>query len=755
MTVRLGLWVIALALGTATTGCRGRSSENASKVPPVPEMVGREVCSTCHAQEDALWVASHHALAMQPANETTVLGAFDGRRFQHAGVTSSFSHDSNGFHVRTDGPDGALHDYRVAYTFGVDPLQQYLIEITSGRFQALSVFWDARPETQGGGEWRHLHPDQAADSRDPLHWTGPYQNWNYMCAECHSTGLRRGYSITEDRFHTTWSEIDVACEACHGPGSRHIAWARDPNRGTADNGLTVRLDDHEGGDWVFAAGADIARRSRPRASQAVLETCALCHARRIPLLDGYVHGRPLADSHSVELLDYGVYHPDGQILEEDYEYGSFLQSAMHRAGVTCTDCHDPHAAGKRPLGDGACARCHLRSRFAEPAHHHHLPGSAGASCMACHMPTRTYMVVDQRHDHSFRVPRPDLSIKIGAPNACTSCHSGRTASWAANVTARWYPNGRGGTFHYGEALYAGRVWATDRAPLLRRVTADLAMPPIVRATALSLLSRQIGPADVKEIERALGDADPIVRRAGLAALASFPPNDRWIRARRLLSDPIRSVRLEAAEMVADMPQAPETVFAEYLESQRCNADRAEAWLTMGSFHLRRGDLREAEKDYRTAISRVPSFTLAYVNLADLYRIEKRESEGEALLLEALRRDPASPDAHYALGLLLVRRERTAEGIEELEKAAAKGDDPRFSYALGIALSAVGRFDQALRTLREAYRRFPGYREIVLALATLHRDHGSRAEAIRYADRLVALEPSDPAANRLLADLKTH
>jgi tetratricopeptide (TPR) repeat protein len=707
-----------------------------------------------------LWSGSHHDLAMQSADAASVLGAFDGRRMEHADVTSTFTQDAEGFHVRTDGPDGSLQDYKVSYAFGVDPLQQYLIETSPGRLQALSLFWDARPAAAGGQTWRHLHPDETIDHRDPLHWTGPAQNWNYMCAECHSTGVRKSYSAEENRFRTTSAEMNVSCEACHGPGSRHVAWALEARADVPDRGLEVRLSDSARGTWVFKDNTGIARRSRPRASDAVVETCGLCHARRVPLVDGYHHGRPLADSHRVVLLEEGLYYADGQIHDEDYEYGSFLQSAMHAAGVTCTDCHDPHAAGKHAVDDGVCSRCHRPARFSAASHHHHRRGSAGASCIACHMPVRTYMVVDARHDHSFRVPRPDLSLKIGVPDSCTACHQDRTPAWAAEAAARWYPNGRTRVFQYGEALQAGRTWSADRAPLLRRVISDPNMPAIVRATAMSLLGRQVVPEDLPQIDRGLADADPLVRRSALEALESLPDSERWRRARALLSDPIRSVRLQAADLLADMPRKTgeppgpqlQAAFDEYLASQQCNADRAEAWLNMGSFHLRGGDLQQAESDYRRATALVPSFIPAYVNLADLYRIQSRDPEGEEILRRALRLDP-SDEARYALGLLLVRRKRLQEGIEEIRRASQRpGGDPRFLYALGIALRSAGRDTEALRTLEDAYRRFPGNREIVLALATLERDRGSRTEAMDYARKAVALAPSEPGARRLLEDL---
>ena len=216
------------------------------KSDPVATYMGAAACVSCHASESAAWHGSQHAMAMQEANPQSVLGNFNDAEFTHAGVTNRFYRRDDEFYVRTDGPDGKLTDYRIAYTFGVNPLQQYLIEFPDGRLQALPIAWDTRPAAEGGQHWFHLHPDEAITHDDELHWTRPAQNWNFMCADCHSTGLRKNYDPETNRFHTQWAEIDVACEACHGPGSRHLAWAQAKQEGKPwqgdDKGLTVRLD---------------------------------------------------------------------------------------------------------------------------------------------------------------------------------------------------------------------------------------------------------------------------------------------------------------------------------------------------------------------------------------------------------------------------------------------------------------------------------------------------------------------------------
>src|SRR5262249_38939425 len=171
---------------------------------------------------------------------------------------------------------------------------------------------------------------------------------------------------------------------------------------------------------------------------------------------------------------------------EVYEYGSFIQSRMFRAGVTCSDCHEPHGLRLRADGNAVCAQCHLPAKFDTAAHHHHAPATEAARCVSCHMPSRTYMLVDPRRDHSFRVPRPDLSAAIGTPNACSGCHRNQPPRWAADWIGRWYgPSSPSRRAHFAPALDAGRRGLLTASKDLAALVSDPAQPAIARATALA------------------------------------------------------------------------------------------------------------------------------------------------------------------------------------------------------------------------------------------------------------------------------
>jgi len=752
---RTAPWLAAILVVLLATGYEREQASAAANAT----YVGGEACAACHQREAELWKGSDHRLAMQSADRTTVLGNFNNATFRKDGVTSTFFTRDGLFFVRTDGLDGQLHEYRIAYTFGIHPLQQYLIEFPDGRYQALSIAWDTRPAAVGGQRWFHLYPKEKIDHRDILHWTKPSQNWNFMCADCHSTGLRKNYDPVADRFQTQWAEINVSCEACHGPGSSHVAWANAKQAGTpaADDeakGLTARLDERRGVVWTRDAAGDNAVRSKPRTSDREIEVCAQCHARRSQIAEGYEAGKPFLDYYRPSLLMRPLYHTDGQQRDEVYNWGSFLQSKMYANGVTCSDCHDPHSGRLREQGNAVCATCHLPARYDAAAHHHHKPGTAGAACTACHMPTSTYMVVDPRHDHSPRVPRPDLSVTLGVPNACNACHSKRDARWAAAKVSAWY--GRDAQKHrhqqFAAAFRAADTGAADAVAQLLKVAQEPSQPAIARATALTELGGRPSRTAFDALAEGLRDPDPLVRLGAIQALAQAPQAARALSAAPLLSDSVKSVRIEAASILADVPAerlsaeqhaAFERAAAEYVETQRYNADRAEARVNLGTFYGNRGNVAGAEAELKAAIRLEPRFIPAYVNLADLYRAAGRDADGERVLREAIMMSPQNAILHHVRGLALVRLKRVGEALAELERAATlEPGNARFAYVSAVALHSTGKVKVAIARLEKALSTHPNDRDILAALASFHAERGERVEAQRYADRLRTLSATE-------------
>ncbi len=713
--------------------------------------VDNRVCQQCHPQAFQAWMGSHHEQAMQPATSETVLGDFNDASFDHQGVTSRFFTKDGKYFVHTEGPDGKLADFEIQYTFGIEPLQQYLIPFPGGRLQSLSIVWDTQQR-----QWFHLYPNERVKPGAPLHWTGLYQTWNVMCAECHSTNLQKHYNPESKSYGTTWSAINVSCQACHGPGGRHVAWAQKTpdtqSLAEGDHGLVVDF--------------------KALSAREQVDQCARCHARRHRASSEDQHGRTLLDDFVPERLGTGLYHPDGQILDEVYVYGSYLQTKMYRAGVGCTDCHQPHSLKLRASGNALCTQCHQpqpdKQRFPSlpakaydiPGHHFHPVGSPGAQCVNCHMPAKTYMVIDDRRDHSFRIPRPDLAAKLGTPDACSNCHVGRTPAWAASVLKRWYGPKR--PPHFAETLAAGRKQRPGAVPKLSQLVAADDQSTIVRATALELL-RRYGTAGAQTIIPALEDRHPMIRAAAVSGLDGFSPQAKLEAAVPLLQDPVRAVRVEAARVLASVPPqrfTPEqrqqfaAALDEFMAVQTAMADTPRAHLNLAVLKAQQGDTAAAEQSYRTALQLDPAFLPARFNLANLYNQMGRNPEAERVLQEALKESPEEGELYYSLGLLLAEDQRLEEAAEALHQASEHlPKRARVHYNYGLTLQHLGRRPEAETALRAAHQIDPNDASVLQALAIFYVQGRRWDQAATFAEQLVRLYPNAPGPQRMLQQIR--
>ena len=708
-----------------------------------PAFVGTAACLDCHQAAAQRWRGSDHDLAMAEATDSTVLGDFNNATFTDRGVISRFFRRDGKFLVSTEGPGGAIGEFEVAFTFGYDPLQQYLIPFPGGRLQALSLAWDTQRR-----RWFHLYPDQDIPPDDWLHWTRNAQNWNGMCAECHSTDLKKGYDAASETFNTTWSDIDVGCEACHGPGSRHVAWA-----GMAEM-ARPEIDN-----------AGLVQRSSGIDGPGLVELCAPCHSRRAELGDYDHTGDELLDHMLPSLLVEGLYFADGQDLDEVYTYGAFLQSKMYARGVRCSDCHDSHSLELHRDGNELCLQCHQREVYDTAGHHFHkkvVDGrpSDGARCVKCHMVERPYMVIDWRADHSLRLPRPDLSAELGTPNACTQggCHDDRPLAWSVEAYGRWYGQAR--RPHYGTTFAAARAGDPGAEAELIRLAENTLQPAIVRATALSLLERYPGVAADATLRAALLSEEPLIRRTAAAAVVIPDAAARAAALAPLLSDESRAVRLAAVSQVAGLSrdllrpyqqEALDRAVAEYRRVMAYSLDFASSGLNLGNLEAALGNPAEAERSYRLALAIDDLFFPAKVNLAVLLSRQGRNDEAARLLREVLKAYPDNVDAAYSLGLLLVEMGQPGEAIGWLQKAAAA--EPRVArgrYILGLLLQQLGRLDEAEAELRAAVALEPNSLEMLYALADHLLRRGRAADARQLAEQMIAAHPGERVGHDLKA-----
>lgn len=716
---------------------------------------GSRKCAECHRTIYQRWEGSHHYHAMAEATAGNVLGDFNDVTFDYFGFANRFYKKGDRFFVFTKGVDGVAGEFEITHTFGWYPLQQYLIPFPGGRLQCLPIAWNVRER-----RWFHLYPDTPFDPGDWYYWTNGAQNWNGMCAECHSTNLAKNYRPEDDTFETSWSEINVGCEACHGPGSAHVAWAELPDM------ARLEVENH-----------NLRVNTSELSSRKLVEICAACHSRRASMGD-YTHDEAdLLDSFLPSSLEPNLYYPDGQILDEVYEYGSFTQSKMYHRDVRCSDCHDVHSGKTVKKGNQLCLQCHRAAEYDTPDHHFHksvgdtgepirsedgkvlFEVGAGAECVGCHMPGRTYMGIDYRLDHSLRRPRPDLTMTIAVPNGCNRCHLDKSAKWADDTITRWYGPGR--TDHYGTTLaHAINQDPESLAALIALVESPL-YPVIVRATALSRLNAFPGPDTDRMIRNALSDSEALMRHTAIMVLPESPSPDTLARLLvPLLYDSVKAVRIEAARRLAgpasgflteDQQVDFQAALKGYERAMRHAADFAYARFNLGNLNVSLGNTDEAIRQYKWAIKIDSGFYPAKINLASLYNRLHNKGEAEGLFREIFKNHPTVYTAAYSLGLLLAEKKEFEDAIYYLEKAAVgMPKNARARYNLGLLFQLIGKNAKAEESFKIALNLEPANRDLLYALAEHYYRRGLLKKAEEITRTLVEAFPEDTHGHNLLS-----
>ena len=677
-------------------------------VPPPPaRMVDEQQCQGCHQAQAKDWQGSHHQLAMQAATPQTVPADFNNASFSAEGETTRFYQRGDEFWVNTPGSDGKAADYKVAYTFGIAPLQQYLIEVGGGRLQALGVAWDTQKN-----HWFHLYPGQGVNFKNPLHWSKPSQNANFMCVECHTTGYKRNFDATKNTFDSQWNSLGVGCQACHGPASNHVEWAA------------------KKGDLLHAGFAvDL----KDKDATVELETCARCHARRAPLGDGFTVGKRLMDDYLPSVLTRELYALDGKIKDEVFEHGSFAQSKMAEKGVRCSNCHNPHSNELKAPGNAVCLQCHnpsgktpyttvdgrgLQAKNYDSIDHTRLPpGQPGSFCVDCHMPGKVYMGNDLRHDHSFSIPAGARDV-LRAPN------------YAESMAVI-----RGGQPGAAQALYD--QLARSNLPAIQRATLLVELPNFPSEQALKLATKD------------LSNPAPQVRESAIRAVSALlPPPERVALYGPLLKDPVRAVRILAARDLLGVPgqdTAWNSAIAEYEQVQSSLLERAEANLNLAMLYQASGRGGKVEAQLRSALVRDPDFFPALVTLAQWLEANGRSEEARRLIAEQLAQHPDAALLQHTQGLMLIRAGDMANAMPHLRNAERL--DPanaQYAFVLAVALHDSGKVEQACQQLEDLLKRQPYNRNARLSLIQYYLENGQEPKAQAVMQSWKALNPGDPA-----------
>lgn len=708
--------------------------------------VGSGLCAQCHQQEYADWQQSDHHKAMQPANQDTVLGDFNDVRVKFHNIETQLYREGEAFKVATAGTGGQPGTFTIEYTFGHYPLQQYLVDIGSGHLQALNVAWDSRAADQGGQRWYHLQADEKIDPEHPFYWTRHFQNSNSRCIVCHNTSVSKNYDLENKRYDTTWSETGVGCESCHGPASEHLALVSGNQLINKNTGFNRPQSSPL--SWSYQGNDDIASPTGSR-DDSHITTCGGCHSRRSSHSDATMHA-DYHDQYRLALLDEGLYFADGQIDDEVFVLGSFLQSKMHRQGVTCANCHNAHSGKLIAEGNALCAQCHKPARFDSVEHHQHEAGSEGAQCVSCHMPERLYMTVDARRDHSFAIPDPALSMRSEVPNACTGCHHGKTDQWANTALTNW---GIAERENFWPLINQG----LDQQDALMfrdyaRSAAEISLSPIREASLLSKLAGFPSQLAADAAARQLTNPDPLIRRAAVSALRTMPGELRWQMLNPLIEDPVKIIRLEVAGALADLlnqltgkdAARLEKLVEEYRTALNYNADSPAGQLSIGNLEASLGFTILAENAYLKSLEIEPGYVPTLINLADLYRSSARDHESQKILLQALQVAPDSANANHAYALFLIRAGKQNKALPYLETSISLEDStPRHIYVYAVALDSRGDTVKAMQVIDKASQRWRNNLELSF-LQVSYMDKTGMTEGIhRYLALLASIASQVP------------
>ncbi len=719
-------------------------------------------CINCHQSQVEDWQTSHHFHAMEKATPTSVLGNFNEQTLNYQGQQARFYQQDQQLFISMPNLDGKLTDYLVLYTFGYEPLQQYMFDMGKGHIQLFPFAWDSRSKTDGGQRWFVLHPEQK--KHDLFHWSQKGQNWNHMCADCHSTDFKKQFDLKTNSFDSSYSSINVSCKACHGDTQAHLKWA-DGDSSITDKGFTHNIKKQTP---LFSQQADGRMQSvQPLVKSDQVQVCATCHARRSQL-DDRKDPHSFLQSFQGSLLTPELYHVDGQVWDEDYVWGSFLQSKMFNAGVTCSNCHNPHSGKLKLPGNQTCTQCHSQEVFDTPKHHGHKMASMGSQCVDCHMPATTYMQVDARRDHSFRVPRPDLTLKTNAPNACNSCHEDKTPQWAVAKMKDWHPNSKHlGTAHFSEAFYAADNRLPNASTMLTKIVQDKNFPEIIRASALSRLAASPDNNAVVAIARSVKDSEPLKRQAAIEAAMPLDINQRWRLLNPLLDDEHLPIRTEAARALSAMLIQPfpaglnvqdskrlNAALDEYKGIQQYQAERGYSHTNLGNLALTLQEPEQAKAHYLQAISIEPIFAPAYVNLADLYRNQGDEKAAQKILKQGLTVNKESADIHYALAMSLIRSKKKDIALTHLKKAAQFAEDnASYQYTYALLLQDLGNMPAAISALERAFNLTPNNPDINYSLAQWYVAEENYSQALFYARNLARLVPGNQQVQQFVKQLE--
>ncbi len=638
-------------------------------------------CAECHAEIVAEWENSHHALANRLVDFPRDSAAFQQRQNLSLGernVSTSIRGQSLVF------KENGKNSIEVAAPVGVigyDPLIQYLIPTGNGKLQTYTLSYE--PTTK---EWFYVFEDDVRLPGEWGHWSGQGMNWNANCGYCHMTDYHKNLDQDPSRpiaYESQWLYQGISCAQCHNGLEEHVKSPDAPEVVSLNAQSKVQIE----------------------------HSCATCHARRQELtVEAFRPGDSFHDHYGLSAVDQGdLYHPDGQVNNENFVYTSMQLNKMGHAGISCMDCHNPHTAAlSLPADNNAlCMKCHTTgdngATLIDPIKHsRHQPGSEGARCIECHMPDNTFMARDDRRDHIFSIPDPQLSAEIGSPDTCTACHTDQNMKWAGEWVETWWPDHATKRVHVRERARAIQSFrdgsASDYKELLR-----LAQKEEILLWKASLTGMLTPWSQWKEVEtylrQMLAHTDPHIRSAAVRALARHPQRQALLAP--LLQDEFRVVRIQAAQLIGPAPEYRE----EYETFHRFSSDRPNNALMLADYFS--ADPEQQKQWIRRSISLEPTNDVIYGDGAVLLARGADVDGAKALLLEGIAMAPQSASLRYSLALIEAEQQNYSAAINWMQQSVRLDpQQPRAWYNLSILLRRQGDLKGARAAAEKAYELSP-------------------------------------------------
>ncbi|MBI4578992.1 MAG: tetratricopeptide repeat protein, partial [Planctomycetes bacterium] len=652
------LWFVVLLVGVV--GCQSGTGQPASGTakPAAGDLsayAGSASCADCHKQAYDEWRTSNHANAQRDLSPAIDDEVFTPKRTIHHGSQISFAEkDGDKYILTTAGPNGQPQPFTPSAALGVFPLWQYIIPGPNGRFQLTELAWDPARK-----EWFNVYGEEDRQAGEWGHWTGRGMNWNSMCAPCHTTAFQKNYDALADRYTSRYVEQGVGCESCHGPMRKHVEFQKSHPEGGYFGDPTIRK----------------------LSADNYMAVCGACHSRHGDMTGKFQPGEQFLDHFDPVLPDLSnIFHPDGQVLDEDFEYNVFMLSYMHDSGVRCNNCHSPHTSKIRRPASELCLECHQASMggripIDQAAHGFHPLDKAGSQCTDCHYPRTVYMQRHWRHDHGMTIPDPQLTKEFGIPNACNRCHQDQTVDWAIEWTEKWYgPRMDRPTRQRARVL--ARLKRNDAAAVPEALellkTEHNGAWRAVYLKMLAPLVVESPDADLRQTVRQamldrLGDSSPLVQAAAIDALD--PLGDAVAdNLKPALQAPYRLVRAKAAWALRRQIDLQSPAGQELSALLTYNLDQPTGAFRWANFLTETGRPDQALAWYAKAVAwdgGSAPFRHSYaVALSQLHRLDEALEQ----LAAAARVAPNDALYPYSMGLILAEMNRLPEARDALKKA---------------------------------------------------------------------------------------